>query len=244
MYNLIKKTFNVACLSLLSSINYTSAIELNSETIPRYVDNTVEQLVGINNKSEWRAQLDKSSIKYYAIKASIEPTQAEREYPLGVERTADQVQNNVYSSIIDFVEKQSYRIAFEKTNNDRVAHRIAKTLRDSIEKQIIQTNEFLPGALSGFVGNALHQKVNEQCNRFDIVYDTTSAPVECPICWETFIKPACVALYPCGHYVCKNCAHEFFLVRQGMPRCPQCIRLINLTNLRKKLYEPSAPPMD
>jgi len=239
-----KKTLTMTFIQILTSSIYIGAVELNPQTIPRYVDHTVDHLMGINNQYDHHARNDIRIIKEEAVQTSQKPTVAERLFSLEVQRTTNQVEENVFSSIIDFVEKQSYRYAWDKTNNARVAQKVSKKIRTSLEKQITQTGEFKPGALAEFIGNALFKKVSEECNRFDIIYPYQPKPIECPICWEDFAKSACVALYPCGHYVCKKCAENFFIIRQGNPRCPQCIRLINVDVLRNNLYAPSAPPMD
>jgi len=235
----------IACIGLVWSINCGAASELGSDAIRNYVENALAHLSGIGNEYDSLAHNNINTIKEHIIAASTKLTAWERMFHLNIERTIDEVQNNVHSGIIDFVEHQSYRYAFEKTNNAYIANKVSKNMRNFCAKKITQTGEFKPGALSQFVGQTLHEAVSEQCNRFDAIYDTTSTRiVKCQICWEKFVEPECIALSPCRHNICKNCAHEYFLSQQGIPRCPRCTKPIDLNDMQEKLYAPSAPPMD
>lgn len=239
------RLLHVACMGLAWSNSCWATPELNLDAIRNYVENALEQLLAIGNEYDKLARDDINSIKERVIAASTKPTMWERMFRINIERTADDVQNNVYAGITDFVEQQSYKFAFEKTNNAYIASKVSKNMRDFIAKRITQTGEFRPGALSRFVGQRFRDAISEQCNRFSAVHDTTSMRiVKCRICWEKFVESECIALSPCGHIVCRKCAHEYFFGRQGMARCPRCTKPVDLNELREKLYAPSAPPMD
>ncbi len=163
MNKLGKYTLYISCLILLTSAKGTRTGTIDFNTIPPYIDHILGQLMGLNVQCDLRAKNDFNAIKDQAKKASLKPTRVERWFNIPVQRTSDQIQENIFSSIIDFVEKRSYNYAYQKTHNTRTSQEVANKIRDSITKQIIGTAEFEPGALALFIGNDLCKKVDEEC---------------------------------------------------------------------------------
>ncbi len=216
-----------------------------SDTIRNYVENAIEQILGIDNEYDPLAREDISIIKEHVIATSLKPTVWERMFRKPIERTSEEIQNNVYAGIINFVEEQSYKAAFDKTNNAYIATKVSQNLRNFVANRVAETGEIKVGELSRFVGYRLRDAIIEQCSRFSAVHDATSLRIlKCRVCFEKFVESECMRLSPCGHVVCKKCAHEQFFERNITSRCPRCTRPFEIDNLREKLYGTSAPTDD
>lgn len=68
------------------------------------------------------------------------------------------------------------------------------------------------------------------------------ASPSCCICLNDFGSAGCTRLFlkPCGHDMCINCAHDYFIVRNNS-QCPQCRQTVDISVIRQAL--PSAPSL-
>jgi len=236
------RLLKIASIALLCSQNCLAEPTFTNDTIRNYVENAIEQLLGVNNEYDPLAREDISIIKERVIAASLKPTVWERMFRRPIERTSDEIQKNVYTGIIDFVEEQSYKAAFDKTNNAYIATKVSQNLRNFVANRVAETGEFKAGRLARFAGCRLRDAILEQCSRFSAVHDATSLRiVKCRVCFEKFVESECIRLSTCGHVVCKKCAHEQFFERNGTSRCPRCTKPVDINDLREKLYGTSAP---
>ncbi|TET06695.1 RING-H2 finger protein [Candidatus Dependentiae bacterium] len=218
--------------------NCFAVSELGPEEIRSYVENTLEHLLGKYKNSDPDAREDISAIKEQTLTSS-KSILWERILNFQVEHTLDEVKNNLLTSIIDFVEQQSYRYAYDKTHNVYIAKKVAKNMVNAVTTRIIkESGEFKDGTLSQFVGKELQETVNEQCNRFNAMHDTRSIQIiKCNICKEKFVELECVSLSPCNHIVCKKCVHESLLNHPGKLNCPRCSKQIDRNDLDEKINE-------
>jgi hypothetical protein len=210
--------------------------ELGPEEIRRYVENTLEHLLGKYKGNDPETNEDINTIKEQTI-TSIKSIIWERILNFRIEHTIDEVKKNLLSSIINFVEQQSYRYAYDKTHNVDIAKKVAKNMVNAVSNRITkESGEFKDGALSQFVGKELKETINEQCNRFNTAHDTTSVQIiKCNICKEKFVELECVSLSPCNHMICKKCAHKNLLSHSEKLNCPYCSKQIDRNDLDKKI---------
>jgi len=232
-------TSTLAFFMLTWTISSFPATEPEGQNIENYISQALEQLLG-NNACDDYARQDIQTIKEQVCAVCYKPNPWQRMFKTNIVRTDEEVKNKLLSGISDFVEKQSYAHAYERTKNIYIAQKVSKNLANSVSNRILtQSGEFKVGALSYFVGQTLYQTINEQCNRF--YTETPTLPeriVMCRMCKEGIVKSESISLFPCNHVVCKNCAKEYYVTNNGIPRCPKCNHAVDLQDLQTKLNTP------
>ncbi len=230
-----KRLFLLTIILVFS--NWTNAISLQEDTIKDYIDHALEQFLGIGNEYDPLAYEDIGIIRERVIDVSIKPTLWERVARNPIGRSPEKLQGNIQNGIINFVEEQSYKVAFEKTNNVYIATKVSNNMHNIVVSRLKTTSEFKKGCLGRFVGIHLRNAIYEQCSRFDTVHNTTPMHIiKCRICYDKFLQSECIKLTPCGHFVCTNCAQQYFFEQNKASHCPRCAKPIEIDELQKRLY--------
>ena len=147
--------------------------------------------------------------------------------------TVEYVQEVVCEVIFDCIEKKSYEIALEKTDNKVISLKVSSGIRGYANRRMDPARKLKPGALEKFVGIALKEMVEGDCQRFDNVQETVQMKIiKCKFCRKKFVEAEFIVMTPCGHRLCRTCAHDLF-VKQENTTCPRCADLID----RKKIFE-------
>lgn len=207
---------SVFCSPLLPPTNL-----LNEKQIQNYVGNVLDALFALNHD----ASDDKRAIEHHVTKKLVEPTTLEKEYNIPVERTQQQVYQEVLNAIVNYVEKKSFYIAKQHTGNHRVTSVISKSIKLELSQKISSSGDFQIGALGEFVGNRLEQKVRNMSYRFDVPYQKVIKRFDerrCRVCLNRFSKDlSWIYVSPCGHDMCVVCAQNYF-IKKDKKVCPAC----------------------
>jgi len=233
----VSRLLKTACVGLLCTHICGLEQALQNDTVEPYIEDALEHLLSTGNEYDPLAQEDILTIKEHILTASSKPTVWQRILRKEAEKTSEDVQKIILNSIVDFVEKQSYTLALEKTNNKHIAKKVSNNLHDFIKNRVGKTSGFKSGSLSRFVGTRFRATVYEQCSRYSATGNTTSMRiVKCKICRKKRVESECITLSPCKHIACKKCTFQYFFEQGTRSRCPYCSKTVDVERLKEVFY--------
>lgn len=171
--------------------------------------------------------------------------------PQGVRYDKNRIDEYIASGIALYIEQTSYHYALKATRNSDIAVRIAESMRNNALALIDKRSYLDAEMLVPFIGKSLKTAVKliaKQTNNnpmWPLNVETNEKPQklypssECCICFEDFDEATIerIFLTPCGHDLCKMCAHQLFLTEGHPPKrvCPKCRTEINVQALAREM---------
>ena len=155
------------------------------------------------------------------------------------------IQQILMNEIEKFVDQRSFETAIRKTKNPTIAAKVAKTIRDDLQKKYLAASFLSHGIFRNFIGKKLEQSALACCKLFAETHQTINhhdlyPSEDCCVCYDSFHAVDRIFLMPCGHDICPDCAREWFF-DQRKNTCPQCRATVDMHDLRLALQYQRPP---
>ena len=153
----------------------------------------------------------------------------------------DHVKQVIHSEVLREI-CQNARFYLERKESDTT---MREAVIDALRAELINTLEqsTLNGKFAPFVGKQLENQLEQILTQQRLKRQTQQLklyPTEaCVSCLEDFDQQAIeqIFLIPCGHDICKNCAHNWFFW-QNKDTCPLCRAQVDKQRLSEIVHGP------